>query len=311
MEQVYSAVTKCVGYRGRFAPSPTGHLHFGSLVAAVGSYLDARSRGGRWQVRMEDVDRPRCQPGAADDILRSLAAFGFEWDGEVLYQSGRDDAYRQALHQLRDSGRAFPCACTRKELADSQWTRQGSDGAQVYPGTCRAGLLPGKSPRSWRLRVDDQAIAFDDAVQGHIEQDLAREVGDFVLFRADGYFAYQLAVVVDDAFQEITQVVRGADLLDSTARQIFLQRLLGLPTPCYSHLPVAINAAGEKLSKQTLAAAPDQARPQIALWQCLNFLGQSPPVELQQATLSELWHWSFAQWNQDQVPRRRSLAAPE
>jgi len=298
-------------YCGRFAPSPSGPLHFGSLVAAVGSYLDARSHGGAWLLRMEDADRPRCQPGAAEDILRTLEAFGFEWDGAVLYQSSRDPAYAQALEQLRASGRVFPCACTRSELADSQLARLASDGAQVYPGTCRAGLPPDKTARAWRLRVDDARIAFEDGVQGRIEQALAREAGDFVLLRADGLFAYQLAVVVDDAAQGITHVVRGADLLDSTPRQIFLQGLLGLPTPAYAHLPVAVNARGEKLSKQSRAAPLDAVRPQPALRAALDFLGQAAPAELDQAGLAELWRWARQHWNLARVARQRNLPAPE
>lgn len=300
-----------MSYCGRFAPSPTGPLHFGSLVAAVGSYLEARSLGGTWRVRMEDVDEPRCQPGAADDILRTLSAFGFEWDGPVAYQTRRVEMYREALEKLRERGRLFPCACTRRELADSQLTQQARDGAQIYPGTCRSGVPPGKLARSWRVLVDADVITFEDAIQGRVTQDLAREVGDFVLFRADGYFAYQLAVVVDDAAQGITDIVRGADLLDSTPRQILLQRLLGLPTPRYAHLPVAVNADGEKLSKQTRAATLNGARPQAALWSALRFLGQMPPTELNQASLAELWRWALACWDLARVPRQRSLAAPD
>lgn len=301
-------------YRGRFAPSPTGPLHFGSLVAAVGSYLDARSHGGAWLLRLEDVDRPRCQPGAADSILRTLNAFGFDWDGEVMIQSRRDAAYRAALEKLRDSGRIFPCACSRREMADSQLQRglpRAGDGAQIYPGTCRSGLEPGRQARSWRLRVDDDVIVFEDAVQGRMRQDLAGEVGDFVLLRADGLFAYQLAVVVDDAAQDITHVVRGADLLDSTPRQILLQRLLGLPTPRYAHLPAAVNAAGEKLSKQTRALPLDTSQPQHMLLSALRFLGQTPPAALSEASLGELWNWAKAHWDLARVPRQRVLAAPE
>lgn len=301
-------------YHGRFAPSPTGPLHFGSLVAAVGSYLDARSHGGTWRLRMEDVDRPRCQPGADGDILHTLTAFGFEWDGEVLVQSRREEVYQAALERLKSTGRIFPCACTRRELADSQLAQSlplASDGAQIYPGTCRAGLPPGKPARSWRLRVDDEAIAFEDAVQGRIEQALARETGDFVLLRADGLHAYQLAVVADDAAQGITHVVRGADLLDSTPRQILLQRLLGLPTPSYAHLPVAVNAAGEKLSKQTRAAPLDIGRSRNILCEALNFLGQGPPAELGEDSLAGLWRWALAHWDLAKVPRRRMLAEPE
>lgn len=302
-------------YRGRFAPSPTGPLHFGSLVAAVGSYLDARSQGGSWLLRMEDVDLPRCQPGAADEILRTLAAFGFTWDGPVLYQSQRSAAYRAAFERLRRDERVFACACTRRELADSRLRHPqhvlASDGALVYPGTCRSGLPPGRSARAWRLRVDATCIAFADRLQGHIKQQLASEVGDFILLRADGLFAYQLAVVVDDADQGITHIVRGADLLDSTARQILLQQLLGLPTPSYAHLPVAVNAQGEKLSKQTLATPLDIARPAPALCQALEFLGQPPPAELRRAPLAEVWQWAHTHWDFARIPRRRACSLPE
>lgn len=298
-------------YCGRFAPSPTGPLHFGSLVAAVGSCLDARRNGGRWLLRIEDVDRPRCQPGAADEILRLLEAYGFEWDGEVMHQSQRDESYRTALERLLAAGRVFPCACTRSELADSQLSqpaRLASDGALVYPGTCRAGLPQGRAARAWRLRVDAARITFEDAVQGPIEQDLARDVGDFVLLRADGLFAYQLAVVVDDAEQDITHVVRGADLLDSTPRQILLQQLLGLPTPGYAHLPVAINGAGEKLSKQTRATPLNRGQARPALLAALRFLGQQPPAELRDASLAELWQWGIAHWSLENVPRGNAIA---
>ena len=301
-------------YRGRFAPSPTGPLHFGTLVAAVGSYLDARSHDGAWLLRLEDVDRPRCRPGATDSILRALSAFGFEWDGEVMVQSQRALAYHAALEQLRSSGRIFPCACTRREIADSrhqQSLRIAGDGAQVYPGTCRPGLPPGRPARTWRLRVDADVIDFEDAVQGHIAQDLAQEAGDFVLLRAEGVYSYQLAVTVDDAAQEVSHVVRGADLLDSTARQILLQRLLGLPTPSYAHLPVAVNAAGEKLSKQTRAAPLDTNHPLPLLLSALSFLGQTPPRELADASLADFWHWAKVHWKMAKVPQRRILATAE
>lgn len=291
-------------YVGRFAPSPTGPLHFGSLVAALGSCLDARAQGGRWLLRMEDVDEPRCSRQAADQILRALEQCGFAWDGPVAVQSGRQALYRQALDRLRAAGRVYPCACTRRELADSA---PAVDGAAIYPGTCRNGLPPGKQARAWRLRVDDESICFDDAVQGRCCQNLAREVGDFVLLRADGYFAYQLAVVADDAEQGVTHVVRGADLLDSTARQIWLQQCLGLPTPTYAHLPVAVNGAGEKLSKQTLAAAVEPGTP--ALVAALAFLGQKPPPDLRRAGVAEVWGWALANWRLAAVPRRRSLFA--
>ncbi|HUW37121.1 MAG TPA: tRNA glutamyl-Q(34) synthetase GluQRS [Rhodocyclaceae bacterium] len=292
--------------RGRFAPSPTGPLHFGSLVAAVGSYLEARRGGGDWLLRMEDLDRQRCRDDAANGILRTLEAFGFEWHGEIVWQSRRSAAYRDALEHLRATGRVFACACSRRELADSVLA---PDGAAIYPGTCRAGLPPGRSPRTYRLRVDEERIVFDDAIQGTITRDLADASGDFVLLRADGIFAYQLAVVVDDGEQGITQVVRGADLLDSTPRQILLQRLLGKPTPAYAHLPVAIDARGEKLSKQTGAAPLDAARPIPALLSVLRFLGQEPPAELAEASLPEFWHWAAAHWQLARVPRRHTLPA--
>lgn len=292
-------------YRGRFAPSPTGPLHFGSLVAAVGSYLDALAHDGQWLLRMEDVDAPRTVPGAADDILRTLESFGFAWSGEVLWQSRRLEAYQAALDQLKAAGLAYPCACSRREIADSAH-RQAIDGGMVYPGTCRGGLPPGAIPRAWRLRVDAQRLAFSDAVQGEQVQCLENEVGDFVLLRADGQFAYQLAVVVDDAWQGVSHVVRGADLLDSTPRQIWLQQCLGVATPHYAHLPVATNAAGEKLSKQTLA------RPLIpgdgaALWAALDFLGQDPPPALRAASLAELWAWAREHWRLAAVPRCRGM----
>jgi glutamyl-Q tRNA(Asp) synthetase len=287
-------------YRGRFAPSPTGPLHFGSLVAAAGSCLEAKAQGGEWLLRMEDVDAPRCSRAAADEILRTLEAFGFAWDGEVVWQSRRAEAYAAALERLKSAGRVFACACTRKELADSAIA---PDGAAIYPGTCRQGLPAGRPARAWRLRVGDARIGFDDAIQGRIESELALDAGDFILLRADGLFAYQLAVVVDDADAGITHVVRGADLLHSTPRQIFLQQCLGLPTPCYAHLPVAVNAVGEKLSKQTRAAPVDVARAGPALFAALSFLGQRPPAELSGAGPEELWAWAGIHWRLDRVPR--------
>jgi len=287
-------------YRGRFAPSPTGPLHFGSLVAAVGSFLEARTRRGEWHLRMEDVDAPRCSAAAAGEILRTLEACGFAWDGGVVWQSRRGDAYAAALERLKAAGRVFPCACTRRELADSAIA---PDGAAIYPGTCRAGLAPGRTARAWRLRVGEARVGFDDAIQGRIDSDLARDAGDFILLRADGLFAYQLAVVVDDAETGITHVVRGADLLASTSRQIFLQQCLGVPTPEYAHLPVVLNAAGEKLSKQTRAAPVDSTRPGPALFAALAFLGQRPPAELRAAPMDELWAWAMANWRLADVPR--------
>lgn len=293
-------------YIGRFAPSPSGPLHFGSLVAALGSCLDARHHGGKWLLRIEDVDTPRTVPGAADAILATLERFGFAWDGEVVWQSRRAEAYHAAFEQLKRSGAVFPCACTRREMADSALAR---DGSRRYPGTCRDGLPPGRSARAWRVRAEG-VIRFDDAVQGPQQEDLARDVGDYVVLRADGLFAYQLAVVVDDAAAGITHVVRGADLLDSSARQIHLQQLLGVVQPTYAHLPVATNDAGEKLSKQTLARAIESQPPSIALVAALSFLGQNPPPELGYAALDEVWSWSRAHWRLDKVPRLRHAIAP-
>ena len=266
-------------YRGRFAPSPTGPLHFGSLVAALGSWLDARAARGDWLLRIEDLDRARAQPGAADAILRALDAVGLVHDGAVEWQSRRMDLYADAMARLRADGACFACACSRREVADS-WARHhpGAQAAQaagelVYPGTCRDGLPPGREPRAWRLRVGEARIAFEDRIQGRIDQSLADEVGDFVLLRADGFVAYQLAVVVDDAAQGITDVVRGEDLADNTARQIALQRALGVPTPRHLHTPLVRAADGHKLSKQNGAAPLDLRDPLAALAAAAAVLG--------------------------------------
>jgi glutamyl-Q tRNA(Asp) synthetase len=282
-------------YVGRFAPSPTGPLHFGSLVAALASWLDARAARGRWLVRIEDLDAPRQQPGAAEEILRTLARLGLAWDGEVVHQSARADRYREALQRL--AGQTYRCGCSRREIADSS-LGLAADGAQIYPGTCREGIAPGKPTRAIRVRTTHDEIAFVDRVQGARQQVLERDVGDYVLYRADGQFAYQLAVVVDDAAQGVTDVVRGADLLDSTPRQIHLQRLLGYATPRYLHVPAAVNAAGEKLSKQTGAAPISPGRE--VLRRALSFLGQPEAEDLQQAVTN---------WNPALIPARRHLAA--
>ncbi len=290
-------------YRGRFAPSPTGPLHFGSLVAAVGSYLQARSQGGQWLVRIEDLDPPREVPGATDDILHTLEAFGFEWDGEVMYQSRRHEAYEAALEKLRHVGALYACGCTRREIADS--SVNGIEGP-VYPGTCRAGLASGKSARAWRVRVDGAVVEFNDLLQGMQRCALATDIGDFVVKRADRLFAYQLAVVVDDAEQGITEVVRGADLLHSTPRQILLQRLLDLPTPRYLHLPVVLNEQGEKLSKQTFAVPVDCTNPLPALRQALELLGQTPP-EHDIDGLAGFWRWAVQNWSLTALTPQQSM----
>jgi glutamyl-Q tRNA(Asp) synthetase len=292
-------------YVGRFAPSPTGPLHVGSLVAAVASWLDARAAGGRWLLRMEDLDRPRCEPGAADTILRQMEAYGLAWDGAVLYQSQRDDAYAAALDALQSQGAVYPCTCTRSQLASAP---RSTEGEIIYPGTCR--LIPpsSQSAHSWRVRVEEASPRFHDRIRGALQQDLAGEVGDFIVKRADGLFAYQLAVVVDDAFQGITHIVRGADLLWNTPRQIYLQTLLGLPTPAYAHVPLITNAAGQKLSKQTLAPAlPDRGR-RAVLTQALAVLGHPPPAELRGAAPAELLAWARTHWQIENVPTQPAIA---
>ncbi|MCB1649289.1 MAG: tRNA glutamyl-Q(34) synthetase GluQRS [Gammaproteobacteria bacterium] len=284
-------------YIGRFAPSPSGPLHFGSLVAALASFLDARAQGGRWLLRMEDLDPAREPPQAAASILRSLEAFGLHWDGEVLYQSTRLEAYRDALKQLRALGLIYTCDCSRQDV-------QAMGG--VYDGRCRArteAVVHG----ALRVKVADETITFNDLIQGPQAQQLLHECGDFVVLRKDGLFAYQLAVVVDDAFQGISHVVRGVDLLDSTARQIYLQRCLGETTPQYAHIPVAVNADGQKLSKQHFARAIDDADPVPQLLQSLQFLGQAPAPELREASTEELLHWAIGHWDIQAVPKLANI----
>jgi glutamyl-Q tRNA(Asp) synthetase len=293
-----------IQYRGRFAPSPTGPLHFGSLIAAIGSYLDAKHHHGKWLVRIEDLDTPRTVKGAADEILGTLEAFGLHWDEEIIHQSWRTSAYVEAFHRLKQAGAVYPCACSRREIADSALLR-GDE--LVYPGTCRNGIAKGKAARAWRVYVDNERITFSDRMQGSIAQDLATEVGDFVVLRADALFAYQLAVVVDDAAQGITDVVRGADLFYSTPRQIYLQRLLGLNTPAYMHLPVVVNAMGEKLSKQTLAQPVEKANAASMLFKALVLLRQLPPVELQLGKVEQILAWAIANWRPGRLKRRSRL----
>jgi len=283
-------------YIGRFAPSPSGPLHAGSLVAALASYLDARAHGGKWLVRIEDIDIPRTMPGAAEHILHTLAEFGMQSDDEVIWQSHRLARYERAFSRLGEM--VYPCACSRREIADSRISIASDCGA-IYPGTCRHGLAPGRIPRAWRVRVpaaDNQSasINFFDRWQGHVVENLAERVGDFVLKRADGFWAYQLAVVVDDAEQQITDVVRGEDLLESTARQVYLQQLLDYPTPRYLHVPVVNNPIGEKLSKQTGAQALDTTQPVSTLLQAAAHLGLSlarPPT-----SLDEFWVLAIEAW---------------
>ena len=287
------------GYIGRFAPSPSGPLHAGSLVAAMASYLDARAHGGKWLVRIEDIDEARTVAGAAEAILHALQVFGMQHDGDVLVQSRRKDAYQRAFDRL--DGYTYPCGCTRREIADSRLglePRFAADGAAIYPGTCRHGLAPGRVARALRLRVPDlgqpdETITFDDRWLGPQTQHLATEVGDFVLKRADGFWAYQLAVVVDDAEQGVTHIVRGTDLLESTGRQIYLQHLLGYPTPSYLHVPVVVNDVGEKLSKQTGATALDLNDAVGELLYAARFL----QLRVERAdSVAHFWEQALAAW---------------
>lgn len=287
-------------YRGRFAPTPSGPLHFGSMVAAVGSYLDAKSRGGAWLVRIDDLDPPRVMPGAADGILHSLERFGLHWDEAVVRQSERGDAYRNALERLRAGNFLYPCGCSRKEIGEAALA--GMDGP-VYPGTCRHGMPAGQAARSMRVRIDDTVMQFEDRLQGPVHQQLASEIGDFALWRVEGVFSYHLACAVDDDDAGITHVVRGADLMASTPRQIYLQRLLGFPELEYLHLPIAVNAKGEKLSKQTRAPAVDAGNPAAVLAQVLQFLGHVPPHDLGKAGVGELLSWALTNWRRSLLPR--------
>lgn len=283
-------------YIGRFAPTPSGFLHFGSLVAALASYLDARAVGGVWRVRMEDLDPPREVPGAQDAILRTLETYGLEWDGPVLRQSERHDAYAATMNRLLEQGLAYACHCSRKQL----------EGLPIYPGTCRNAGLP-RADAAIRLRVPELEYHFHDRVQGEFRQHLGREVGDFIIQRRDGLYAYQLAVVLDDAFQGMTDIVRGADLLDNTPRQLYLQELLGLPQPRYLHVPLLIQPDGHKLGKRYRSPPlpADQAAP--LLCRALRALGQAPEPALETATPRQVLDWGIAHWDAARIPRRATL----
>lgn len=285
-------------YIGRFAPSPSGPLHMGSLVAAMASYLDAKVHQGTWLLRIEDLDYDRNVAGADMAILASLQRCGMHWDGEATWQSRRLPLYETALQQLKDDGLVYACGCSRKEIADSN-LRAGApkNGVCVYPGTCRHGLAPGKEARALRLRVPQTTYSFIDSWQGRQEQDISTEVGDFIVLRGDGFWAYQLAVVVDDGEQAITHVVRGADLLDSTPRQLYLQELLGLPHPQFMHVPVVNNELGEKLSKQTGALAFDAGTaPEnllaTALLPAARFLG----LDVSADNIDDFWRQAIPAW---------------
>ncbi len=293
---------------GRFAPSPTGPLHAGSLVAALGSYLFAKRDGGRWLLRIEDLDTPRVVPGCVDDILRTLEALGFGWDDEIVFQSRRAGAYQAALERLTAGGSVYPCGCSRAEIARASSAPHDGDDEVPYPGTCRRGLPPGKPARAWRVRVGSEPVRFRDAVMGERAYDLAAACGDFVVRRADRIFAYQLAVVVDDEWQGVNQVVRGVDLLGSTPRQIHLQRLLGFPVPEYAHLPLVTAPGGGKLSKRDSAVSLATGR-QLSdeggalLAAALAFLGQPIPADAARLPGRELLARAVAAFDPALIPR--------
>ncbi len=300
-------------YIGRFAPSPSGPLHFGSLIAAVGSYLQARAAKGRWLLRIEDLDRPRVVPGAADRMIEALAAFGFQWDSPIEYQSNRTRLYAEALQALRAQASIYSCLCSRAQIAAWHSRQDGVDSDELrYPGTCRdQHHRIDAIDAAIRFVVQDGQVEFTDRIQGLQGHNVGLDGGDFIVRRRDGIFAYHLAVVVDDAAQGITEVVRGADLLDSTPRHILLQRALGLPTPGYCHLPVALDLGGRKLSKSAQSLAIDPSNATTLLWQALVALRQSPPESLKSVTLDELWSWGIRHWSIAPLRRLMTCAAPK
>lgn len=287
-------------YIGRFAPSPTGPLHFGSLVTALASYCDAKANAGSWLLRIEDVDIPRTVKGAANHIIDTLAGYGFEWDQAIVYQSARNEYYAQNLAKLQSQYHAYPCTCSRKEIIETS-SHIGEECA-IYPKTCLNKALKDNYPIAWRINTNHQLIQFTDAIQGRITQNLAEAIGDFVVLRADQLFAYQLAVVTDDALQGVTHIVRGADLLSSTPRQIYLQQLLSLKTPSYAHIPLICNEKGEKLSKQTLAEPIELNQASRLLVKALTYLNQKPPSALTKEKSTQILKWAIEHWQLDQVP---------
>lgn len=282
-------------YRGRFAPSPSGSLHFGSLIAATASYLDAKANQGKWLLRIEDVDTPRVRTNAIQSIIRILEIYGFEWDEEILYQSQRFNTYQTILDELLDKKHVYPCSCSRKSL--NKIAKFGSCGL-IYPNICRKQLNQPESPlRTYRLLTNDDPINFHDRREGFQSQCLASEIGDFSLKRSDGIFTYQLAVVLDDEYQGITDIVRGKDLLDNTARQVYLQQLLGYPQPRYFHFPTAMDKFGNKLSKQNHAPEIIASDKLHNIHKSLQFLGQNPPNLNDFENISDLWDWAVESWN--------------
>lgn len=286
------------GYIGRFAPSPTGPLHFGSLLAALASFLDARANQGKWLMRVEDLDPPREPAGSAELILQQLQDLGMDWDDEVLYQSSRLDAYEEVMDQLQDKGLCYPCDCTRAQIREM---------GLVYNGSCRERGVPPEMPYAQRIKTAALEIGFDDEIQGHFAQQLEAEVGDFVIRRKDELFAYQLAVVVDDEFQGITHVVRGWDLLDSTPRQIYLQRALSYQEMSYAHIPIIVDEEGQKLSKQAFAPSIETARASQAIYKALTFLGQAPPAEIEKESPKSQLQWAIGSWDNQAIAKVGSL----
>lgn len=288
-------------YCGRFAPSPTGPLHLGSLTTALASYLEARQHDGKWLLRIEDIDPPREVAGSSEDIRYTLESHGFCWDGPVIYQKDRMTAYEEALNRLLSMGDAYPCSCTRSELATDL------EGHPYYPGTCRNGINAKHRPLSIRLRTHHHPIGFNDVVQGRYEQCLESTTGDFVIRRSDGWFAYQLAVVVDDAAQGVTDVIRGWDLMDSTPRQLYLYECLALPPPRYGHLPILVDPEGRKLGKSLKSVALDPSNPVENLWRALMLLGQAPPLDLRHISVFGLWEWAQAHWSLEVLRGTRTI----
>ena len=283
-------------YIGRFAPTPSGPLHFGSIIAALGSYLQARTHHGDWLVRIEDIDQPRAKPGADKKILEQLERLGMYWDDQVVYQSSRTTLYQSALEKLDSENLVFPCSCTRKDVLN-----------KPYPGTCRKTTSNNKTNPSYRLITNNKLIKIKDKLQGVYSQRLETDVGDFIIKRADGLFAYHLAVVVDDAEQGVTEIVRGNDLLDSTPCQIYLQQLLGLSTPDYLHLPLAVDNTGNKLSKARDAEVANTNDPVITLLQALDFLGQMPPAQLSNSSVEDVMKWATKNWDLKKIPKSKEI----
>ena len=288
-------------YVGRFAPSPTGPLHFGSLLAAVASFLEARRQRGRWLVRIDDIDPPREQPGASGRIIEALDSYGFEWDGPIIYQSRTGAEQRDAVDRLIDTGLAYACGCSRRDLSNAPRSPLGS----IYPGTCRNGTTATET--AIRVRTTAEPVGFQDGLQGAQAHRLESESGDFVIWRRDGLVAYHLAVVVDDHLQGITHIVRGIDLMASTPRQIWLQRLLGYPTPEYSHIPVVVNVDGSKLSKLTGATGLRLDNVVETLCRALASLGQSPPSGLLRGSVADVWRWAFEHWHIDTMQNQKEI----